>query len=112
MADVDEGVAMVPEEMPGRRPEKTVEREVEVQSSAKSARRKPRRVPQPKCPIRYGEPCTACQPGTSGPDDCQLVDLVMGDPELHERMLDMNRRMRAKERAEREARTQAQNGEV
>lgn len=60
-------------------------------------RRKPRRVPQPKCPIRFGEPCTACQPGTSGPDDCQLVALVMDDPELHERMLDMNRRMRAKQ---------------
>lgn len=61
-------------------------------------RRKPRRVPQPKCPIRFGEPCTACQPGTSGPDDCQLVALVMDDPELHERMVEMNRRMRAKGR--------------
>lgn len=63
--------------------------------------RKPRRVPQPKCPIRFGEPCTACQPGTSGPDDCQLVELVMDDPDLHERMLEMNRRMREKKRAER-----------
>ena len=112
MADVDEGVTMVSEEMPGLRPEKAVEREEKVQANAKPARRKSRRVPQPKCPIRYGEPCTACQPGTSGPDDCQLVDLVMGDPELHERMLDMNRRMRAKKHAEREARMQAQNGEV
>ncbi|WP_082313470.1 DUF6767 domain-containing protein [Corynebacterium lactis] len=65
-------------------------------SDDSSGTRKPRRVPQPKCPIRFGEPCTACQPGTRGPDDCQLVDLVMDDPDLHERMLEMNRRMRQK----------------
>lgn len=60
--------------------------------------RKPRRVPQAKCPIRFGEPCTACQPGTSGPEDCQLVALVMDDPDLRERMADMNKTLRRKRR--------------
>ena len=40
--------------------------------------------PQPKCPIRDGEPCTICQMGVSGPQDCGLVYLVMDDPELRE----------------------------
>ncbi|WP_075725398.1 DUF6767 domain-containing protein [Corynebacterium aquilae] len=43
----------------------------------------------PKCPIRYGFPCTACQPGASGPQDCQLVMLVREDPELKELMKEM-----------------------
>ncbi|MHD0219788.1 DUF6767 domain-containing protein [Corynebacterium diphtheriae] len=53
----------------------------------------------PKCPVRYGEPCTACQPGTSGPNDCQpgtsgpndcqLVQLVREDPELKQLMVEM-----------------------
>lgn len=58
-------------------------------------RRARRRIPQAKCPIRYGEPCTACQPGTFGPEDCQLVQLVREDPELRERMREMNRAHRA-----------------
>ncbi|WP_445227785.1 DUF6767 domain-containing protein [Corynebacterium sp. H128] len=45
--------------------------------------------PNPKCPIRYGEPCTACQPGTNGPNDCQLVQLVREDPDLKELMVEM-----------------------
>ncbi|WP_338026132.1 DUF6767 domain-containing protein [Corynebacterium uropygiale] len=57
-----------------------------------------RRTPQPRCPIRYGEPCTACQPGTSGPEDCQLVALVMDDPDLRERMQQMNREHRQRDR--------------
>ncbi|MGZ7495728.1 DUF6767 domain-containing protein [Corynebacterium sp. ZY180755] len=40
--------------------------------------------PEPKCPIRYGEPCSLCVPGASGPHDCQLVALVREDPELME----------------------------
>ncbi|MHC9641026.1 DUF6767 domain-containing protein [Corynebacterium diphtheriae] len=48
----------------------------------------------PKCPVRYGEPCTACQPGTSGPNDCQLVQLVREDPELKQLMVEMINRAR------------------
>ncbi|MGB8382140.1 MAG: DUF6767 domain-containing protein [Dermatophilaceae bacterium] len=43
------------------------------------------RRPDPKCPIRAGEPCRLCLPGVSGPQDCGLVYLVMDDPELRER---------------------------
>lgn len=50
---------------------------------------KKRHNPNPKCPIRFGEPCTACQPGTSGPNDCQLVQLVREDPVLKELMVEM-----------------------
>ncbi|WP_432842389.1 DUF6767 domain-containing protein [Dactylosporangium sp. CA-092794] len=40
------------------------------------------RLPEPRCPVRPGEPCTLCQPGATGPQDCGLVYLVMSDPEL------------------------------
>lgn len=40
--------------------------------------------PEPKCPIRPGEPCTLCQLGVTGPQDCGLVYLVMSDDELRE----------------------------
>lgn len=36
----------------------------------------------PKCPLRYGEPCTLCQAFVTGPEDCQTVAIVMSDPEL------------------------------
>jgi hypothetical protein len=36
----------------------------------------------PPCPIRPGELCHLCHPGSSGPDSCGLVYLVMTDPEL------------------------------
>lgn len=39
----------------------------------------PRRRPEPRCPIRPGDPCTLCFPGATGPQDCGLVWLVMGD---------------------------------
>jgi len=42
------------------------------------------RVVQPLCPIRPGEPCTLCQVSVTGPQDCGLVYLVMGDPELRD----------------------------
>lgn len=43
--------------------------------------------PQPKCPIRTGDPCNLCVPGASGPQDCGLVWLVKSDPELAEELL-------------------------
>ncbi len=36
------------------------------------------------CPLRPGEPCTLCQVSVTGPQDCGLVYLVMGDDELRE----------------------------
>lgn len=54
-----------------------------------------RRVAQARCPIRYGEPCTLCQPGANGPEDCQTVAMVMADPELRDMMVEMNRAHRA-----------------
>lgn len=57
--------------------------------------RKPRRVAQARCPLRYGEPCTLCQPGAHGPEDCQTVAMVRVDPELRELMAEMNRGHRA-----------------
>lgn len=41
-------------------------------------------VPQPKCPIRDGDPCTLCFPGADGPQNCGLVYLVQSDDELRE----------------------------
>lgn len=38
--------------------------------------------PVPRCPLRPGEPCSLCQISVTGPQDCGLVYLVMGDPEL------------------------------
>ena len=40
--------------------------------------------PDARCPIRPGEPCTLCQVSVTGPQDCGLVYLVMGDDELRE----------------------------
>ncbi len=40
--------------------------------------------PDAKCPLRPGEPCTLCQVSVTGPQDCGLVYLVMGDEELRE----------------------------
>lgn len=40
------------------------------------------RFTQLRCPIRPGEPCTLCQVSVTGPQDCGLVYLVMGDEEL------------------------------
>jgi hypothetical protein len=54
-----------------------------------------RGLPDARCPIRLGEPCSLCFPGATGPQDCGLVHLVMRDPDLREELA----RMRA-ERAE------------
>ena len=51
-------------------------------------------TPQPRCPIRVGEPCTLCFPGADGPQNCGLVYLVQSDPELRERLAE--KRMQAK----------------
>ena len=45
-----------------------------------------RRRPQPKCPVRLGEPCTLCQLDVTGPQDCGLVYLVLDDDELREEL--------------------------
>ncbi|MBO3141959.1 DUF6767 domain-containing protein [Dermatophilus congolensis] len=37
-----------------------------------------------QCVVRVGEPCRLCQPGASGPKDCQLAYLVLNDPELRD----------------------------
>ncbi|WFE21868.1 hypothetical protein O7621_00245 [Solwaraspora sp. WMMD937] len=50
--------------------------------------------PEAKCPIRPGEPCTLCLPGTTGPAECGLVYLVMSDDELRAG-LHANRRVTA-----------------
>ncbi|WP_414703473.1 DUF6767 domain-containing protein [Propionicimonas sp.] len=40
--------------------------------------------PQPKCPIRNGEPCSLCFPGADGPQNCGLVYLVASDADLQD----------------------------
>lgn len=47
--------------------------------------------PTPKCPIRPGDACSLCQPGVQGPEDCGLVWLVMNDPELRSRLVELRR---------------------
>jgi hypothetical protein len=43
-----------------------------------------RRQPDPRCPLRPGEPCTLCQLNVTGPHDCGLVYLMMTDEDLRE----------------------------
>ena len=43
-------------------------------------------TPEPRCPIRVGEPCTLCHINATGPQDCPLVYLVMDDEELREEL--------------------------
>ncbi len=51
----------------------------------------------PRCPLRPDDPCSLCQPGASGPQDCGLVYLVMDDEDLR----DLYREQMAKRRRER-----------
>ena len=44
------------------------------------------RRPDPRCPVRIGEPCTLCFPGAEGPQICGLVYLVQTDPELRDQL--------------------------
>lgn len=53
------------------------------------------RTPDPLCPIRPGDPCTLCEPGVSGPQDCGLVYLVMTDPDLRAELARVRREVRA-----------------
>ena len=56
-------------------------------------------TPVPQCPIRVGEPCSLCEPGVTGPEDCGLVWLVMNDPDLRERLAELRAQQRAERRA-------------
>ena len=47
--------------------------------------------PVPQGPIRPGDACSLCQPGVTGPQDCGLVWLVMGDPDLRARLAELRR---------------------
>lgn len=47
--------------------------------------------PEPRCPIRIGDPCSLCMPGASGPEDCTLVQLVMSDPDLRAELTRLRR---------------------
>jgi len=49
-------------------------------------RERVRRMPEAKCPLRPGEPCTLCQINVTGPQDCGLVYLVMDDDDLREEL--------------------------
>jgi hypothetical protein len=42
--------------------------------------------PEPRCPLRPGDPCSLCVTGASAPHDCGLVCLVMFDPDLREHL--------------------------
>jgi hypothetical protein len=42
--------------------------------------------PEPRCPIRIGEPCSLCFPGAAGPENCGLVYLVQSDVELRDQL--------------------------
>ncbi|HET7432653.1 MAG TPA: DUF6767 domain-containing protein [Nocardioides sp.] len=55
--------------------------------------------PAPRCPLRPGDSCTLCHPGATGPEDCGLVWLVMTDPDLRERLAELNREERASRRS-------------
>ncbi len=53
------------------------------------------RAPVPMCPVRLREPCTLCEPGVSGPQDCGLVYLVMNDPDLRDELTRLRRGTRS-----------------
>lgn len=47
----------------------------------------PQITPEPQCVVRVGEPCRLCQPGATGPHDCQLAYLVRDDEDLRAEMV-------------------------
>jgi uncharacterized protein DUF6767 len=49
------------------------------------------RTAVPMCPIRPGDPCSLCEPGVTGPQDCGLVYLVMTDPALRDELSRLRR---------------------
>ncbi|MSS45592.1 hypothetical protein FYJ43_05960 [Cutibacterium sp. WCA-380-WT-3A] len=52
--------------------------------------------PVPKCPLRPGDPCSLCQLYVTGPQDCGLVYLVMGDDALRDELAKSRSAARAK----------------
>ena len=57
------------------------------------------RFVMPGCPLRPDDPCSLCQPGATGPQDCGLVYLVMDDEELRELYVNDRRQRRARREA-------------
>jgi hypothetical protein len=53
-----------------------------VEARQEVAVREHRSTPQAQCPVRLGDACSLCFPGATGPQDCGLVQLVMGDDDL------------------------------
>ena len=54
-----------------------------------------RRRPEARCPLRPGDICSLCVPGTTGPQDCQTVALVMDDEDLRSRLVRLRSLARA-----------------
>ncbi|MGB3953747.1 MAG: DUF6767 domain-containing protein [Brooklawnia sp.] len=54
----------------------------------------------PRCPLRPADPCSLCQPGATGPQDCGLVYLVMDDPELRDLYVADRKQRRARKDAD------------
>ena len=52
------------------------------------------------CPLRPGEDCHLCVPGSRGPMECPTVWLVMHDPDLHDAFVELCREAAGKARAE------------
>ncbi|MEK6739427.1 MULTISPECIES: DUF6767 domain-containing protein [Cutibacterium] len=52
--------------------------------------------PVPKCPLRPGDPCSLCQLYVTGPQDCGLVYLVMGDDALRDELVKSRKAARRK----------------
>lgn len=57
--------------------------------------KKTQRFVMPRCPLRPDDPCSLCEPGATGPQDCGKVYLVMDDPELRELYIAHRRERRA-----------------
>jgi hypothetical protein len=64
---------------------------VPVASSQEASVPRAKRTPQPKCPLRPGDPCTLCQLDVTGPQDCPVVFLVREDVELQAEWAARNR---------------------
>lgn len=58
-----------------------------------TVRRRP--TATPRCPLRFGDPCSLCVPGASGPQDCPTVALVMDDDEWRAELAQRNRELRS-----------------
>ena len=55
-------------------------------------RRKPA---TPRCPLRFGQPCSLCVPGATGPQDCPTVALVLDDEQWRAELAQRNREFRS-----------------